>query len=228
MKHLDCLVESVDGKYFHLASRTDGRDGMAAVLTMDRLPGLLEETGLDNSFVAQYASQLAMHGAVDRNLLILEGPTIMQEVRDLYKRTEKTNNETTGFRDVWAVPEDKAIWWMLSGNSHIQVLDRNGYLEPGPYPYYIKEPDTIGASFVRPSPIAYPSREVLEIVRANCELRDNPEVTHYTTQKPLLRDNQNLPVHVGDEYHITVGTISRLGSFKPYVTLLEPLKHDKV
>ena len=227
----DYLVESPCQQSFHLVPRTDGRIGLASVVAMDCLPELWAEADLEQSFVAQYSSQLALHGAVDRDLLLMEGRTIVEELDRLYEKIKKTEIEAeTGFKhDVTLMgpelSEGEIIWATLQGYRELLVLDRNGYADLLLSPFTIDQPEVPQGSFIQPMSVCSPFVGLVEAVHAVAELRDNPRAAYCMQQRIITRDMEERAVHVSDEEYLTVGWLDRHDQFLAYATLSEPFRN---
>lgn len=216
----DYLIESVNGQSFDLLPRTDDEYGLVAAVTSKRLPGLLAETGLKHSSVAQYASHLALEGAVDREFLFSGGQTIVNELNVLAEGIKRIEaEEESGFLMRAELPEDEEIWSALRGHAGLAILDRSGYTEHTLSPFEISEPGTLQQSFIHPTPVRESLPGIVQTIHAITALRDNPRATHYMEQYAITRDGQGKPTHVSDQGHLMVGWLNRIGEFIPYTKI---------
>lgn len=222
----DFLVERPGGHYFDLVSRTDGEYGMVKAINSDRLPTLLGETDLENSFLATYISQLSM-GAVDADLLYAEGSTLLEELCIMSERTRAvSSDDNDGFMRQAETPEDEAIWSALRGFNGVQILDNNGYSSIASFdPFEIRPPDSSQASFILPTRITSPLDGLVKAVHRVEDFRDNPNATHCMDQYTVVRDAGGRAVHVSAECHLTVGWVTKLGEFVSYAALIEPIQY---
>jgi hypothetical protein len=233
----DFLVERPGGQYFDLVPRSDGEYGITAALTSQRLADLLRETGLEDSLLTTYISQLAIH-TVNADLLYTEGSTLIADLDTMLNRTrmvECDEDDNDGFYQKAAIPEDHQIWSALRGYSGLQILDRNGYKDfnlfahplSGLNSLEIHPPETPAASFIRPIPIANPFDGLMEAVDAIEGLRGDSNVTHFMEQHQVIRDKHGRAVAVSAEDHLIVGRATKLGEFVAYAALIGPFTYMK-
>jgi len=225
----DYLVESIDHKSFDLVPRTDGIYGLTEALASERLPELLAETGLTDSFIAQYASQLALRGAVDCDLLYLEGQTIASDITALSERMRRVDldyDDPSGYAVRTEVPEDSDIWSALSGHG-TTLIDRDGYVSPALLsPFELSAPAlSQGDSFIRPFVIEDHLTGIIRAVRGVEGLKNDSLVTHGMEQYALRRNQQGKPVSISDTTYLTVGHLNEYKAFVPYATLLQPFQY---
>lgn len=224
----DYLVESTGRKSFDLVPRTDGIYGLSEAVTSDRLPRLLAETDLTDSFIAQYASQLALRGAVDCDLLYLEGPAIANDITTLSERMCRIDldyDDPSGFAMKAEVPEDADIWFALSGHGTM-LVDRDGYISSTLLsPFELGAPAlSQGDSFIRPFAIEEHLTGIIRAVHGLESFKDNPLVTHGMEQHVLRRNQQGEPTSISDHTYLTVGHLNEQRAFVPYATLPQPFQ----
>jgi hypothetical protein len=231
----DFLVERPGSRYFDLVPRSDDGYGINAAVHSQRLPEMIQETGLEDSLLATYISQLAI-GTVDADLLYVEGPTLITDLRTLSERTKRVESDgSDGFYERAAISEDELIWSALRGYSDLQMLDRNGYKDfdlfrhslSGLNPFKVRPPETAGASFIRPTSIANPLDGLVEAVNAVEGLRDNPNVTHFMERHHVVRGEQDKAAQVSTEDHLILGRVTKLGEFVSYAGLIGPFQYMK-
>lgn len=218
----DYLVESPDRRRFDLIRHSDQRFGFADAVASERLPQILVETGMEDSFLAECVAQLAVRKAVDSDLWLVEGQTIGQEISELYRRlpqVEEDPESGTGFCYRLEREEDEVIWRALRGyrsNVPLNVLDRNGYAEFLLSPFDIIMPDTPEGSFFDAQSVREPDSWINAAISSVKGLRGNPHATHYMRRHTVTRNEEERPIRISDKQRPVLGWLNGLGEFMPY------------
>ena len=226
----DYLIESAESDVYVLVSGSgDGEENCMSLATAaksERLHSVLSQLGLERGFLSQYAEQITSNGVVDKDLLIVEGETIDEELKLVYEHIKRVEIDEDGRdNDVTLsgenLPEEEVIWLAMSGYFGVFVLDQNGRKNPNSFPFDIEKPATPSGSIIQPMKIDWIMRGVLRAVERVKGLDAN-DVTCFIDQRAVTYNSEGEPLGVDGVHHISVGTIDAHYEFKPFATLLNP------
>ena len=219
------LVESFQGDRFVLVDDSN-EPGLRDAVRSPRLRSLLGAAGLTDSMLAAYVEQLATMGAVDKDLLIVGGAAMHEELSVLSRLVPYNYAD-----EDMAMSEEERIFSALQGDTVKAVVDRNGY-EIAIGPFLVAPPDTYSGSLARVFRLDEPWIGVVRAVRRDPQLRGamrrkTDPLAYYVDQYAVTYDSAGNPISVADKKHITVG-VNKHGTFVPYVTLLEPFGPEDI